>query len=117
MKQYSPPFLLRSLMFVPAHNERLLASAARSEADVLLLDLEDSVQTDEYKQIARNNIIARVQQNEFANYHIFPRVNDRESGQLFSSLTVLCIRKPKKVKIFILLINYWRQLNRNADMK
>ena len=32
---------MRSLMFVPGHNERLLNSAARSEADVLLLDIED----------------------------------------------------------------------------
>ena len=35
--------LFRSLMFVPAHNERLLNSASRSNADVLLLDIEDSV--------------------------------------------------------------------------
>lgn len=31
--------LFRSLMFVPAHNERLLNSASRSNADVLLLDI------------------------------------------------------------------------------
>ena len=36
-------YLLRSLMFVPGHNERLLSSAARSVADVFLLDIEDSV--------------------------------------------------------------------------
>ena len=29
-------YLLRSLMFVPAHNERLMLSAAKSDADVLL---------------------------------------------------------------------------------
>jgi len=28
--------IMRSLMFVPGHNEKLLASAARSQADVLL---------------------------------------------------------------------------------
>ena len=31
--------LLRSLMFVPGHNEKLLESASRSDADVLLLDI------------------------------------------------------------------------------
>ena len=36
--------LFRSLMFVPAHNDRLMNSAARVNADVLLLDIEDSVQ-------------------------------------------------------------------------
>ncbi|HOQ49876.1 MAG TPA: aldolase/citrate lyase family protein, partial [Candidatus Kapabacteria bacterium] len=44
-------------MFVPGHNERLLNSAARSDADVLLLDIEDSVQPDENKQVARDTII------------------------------------------------------------
>ena len=48
--------LMRSLMFVPGHNERLLASASRSEADVLLLDIEDSVQPVANKQIARDMI-------------------------------------------------------------
>ena len=40
----SSQYLMRSLMFVPAHNERLMNSASRSNADVLLLDIEDSVQ-------------------------------------------------------------------------
>ena len=48
--------LFRSLMFVPAHNERLLNSASRSNADVLLLDIEDSVPGID-KQSARDNII------------------------------------------------------------
>ena len=37
-------FLMRSLLFVPGHNEKFLASASKSIADVLLLDIEDSVQ-------------------------------------------------------------------------
>ena len=42
-------FLTRSLMFVPAHNDRLMQSASRSNADILLLDIEDSVQPVENK--------------------------------------------------------------------
>ena len=54
------PYLLRSLMFVPAHTNRLLDSAARSQADVLLLDLEDSVPGAQNKQIAREqNLLNR----------------------------------------------------------
>ena len=30
-------------MFVPAHNQKLLDSAVKRDADVLLLDIEDSV--------------------------------------------------------------------------
>lgn len=85
------PFLMRSLMFVPAHNQHLLESSLRREADVLLLDIEDSVpQCD--KQTARDNI------KEFAKYIsetkekiVFARVNDRESGELLRDLYQLTI--------------------------
>ena len=84
-------FLLRSLMFVPAHNERLMQSAARSEADVLLLDLEDSVQPSENKEVAREKIKEWVTGNKFRNHKIFPRVKDRESGQLLKDIYQLTI--------------------------
>lgn len=85
-------FLTRSLMFVPAHNDRLMQSAARSNADVLLLDIEDSVQPVENKQIARNNIIKYIEEGVFANRIIFPRINDRESGQLLKDVTQIAIK-------------------------
>lgn len=85
-------YLLRSLMFVPAHNEKLLNSAAKSDADVLLFDIEDSVQPEVNKQIARDNIIDRVNRNLYDNFHIFPRINDRESGQLLKDLMQLTIK-------------------------
>lgn len=85
-------FLTRSLMFVPAHNDRLMQSAARSDADVLLLDIEDSVQPVENKQIARNNIIRYIEEGVFANRIIFPRINDRESGQLLKDVMQIAIK-------------------------
>lgn len=42
-------YLMRSLMFVPAHNDKLMESSLRRDADVLLLDIEDSVQPVENK--------------------------------------------------------------------
>lgn len=84
-------YLLRSLMFVPAHNDRLMDSAARSNADVLLFDIEDSVQPFTNKEIARDNIVKRVNQGQFDNYHVFPRINDRESGELLKDLMALTI--------------------------
>jgi citrate lyase subunit beta/citryl-CoA lyase len=79
-------------MFVPAHNDRFLDSAARSKADVLLLDLEDSVQPAENKQVAREKIIERITRGDFKNYHVFPRINDRESGHLLKDVTQLAIQ-------------------------
>jgi citrate lyase subunit beta/citryl-CoA lyase len=84
-------YLMRSLMFVPGHNERFLASAARSEADVLLLDIEDSVQPESNKQVARDNVVKWVNDGAFRNHLVFPRVNDRESGQLLKDLLQLAI--------------------------
>ena len=48
-------YLMRSLMFVPAHNQKLLDSSVKRDADVLLLDIEDSVPLLD-KQTARDNI-------------------------------------------------------------
>jgi len=84
-------YLLRSLMFVPAHNQRLLNSAVRVQADVLLLDVEDSVQPLINKQVARDNIIHYVTDGLFNNRIIFPRINDRESGELLKDLLQLTI--------------------------
>jgi len=75
-------YLMRSLMFVPAHNDRLMESATRVPADVLLLDIEDSVQPVENKEIARKNIVKYINEGRFKNRLVFPRINDRESGHL-----------------------------------
>lgn len=82
---------MRSLMFVPGHNEKLLNSASRSNADVLLLDLEDSVQPDNNKALAREKIVNYVSEDKFSNHLVFPRINDRESGQLLEDLRELTI--------------------------
>jgi citrate lyase subunit beta/citryl-CoA lyase len=84
-------YLMRSLMFVPAHNERLMNSAKNHSPDVFLLDLEDSVQPIENKKKARDHIVKYVQEGAFRNSLIFPRINDRESGELLKDLTSLTI--------------------------
>ena len=83
--------IMRSLMFVPGHNEKLLNSASRSDADVLLLDIEDSVQPESNKAVARQKIAEWVSSGKLANYYLFPRVNDRESGHLLKDIQALTI--------------------------
>lgn len=83
-------YLMRSLMFVPAHNQKLLDSSLRRDADVLLLDIEDSVPVVD-KQKARENIKLFVQRPEAQGRIIFPRVNDRESGELLKDLYQLTV--------------------------
>ena len=83
-------YLMRSLMFVPAHNQKLLDSSLKRDADVLLLDIEDSVPSTD-KQIARENIKNFVKRPEAKDKIIFPRVNDRESGELLKDAYQLSI--------------------------
>lgn len=84
-------YLMRSLMFVPAHNDKLMESSLRRNADVLLLDIEDSVQPVENKQVARDNIIQYAKEGKFDDRIVFPRVNDRESGHLLQDVYQLTI--------------------------
>mgnify|MGYP002224983909 CR=1 FL=1 len=76
-------------MFVPAHNQKLLDSAVRRDADVLLLDIEDSV------PFAENSfpvtILRILLTSGFAWELLFPRVNDRESGELLRDAYQLTI--------------------------
>lgn len=90
MNKMGETFLMRSLMFVPAHNQRLLDSAIRRDADVLLLDVEDSVPVFD-KQLARDNIKSFVQRDDLNGKLVFPRINDRESGELLKDLTQLTV--------------------------
>lgn len=83
-------YLMRSLMFVPAHNNKLLDSALRRNADVLLLDIEDSVPPVD-KQKSRDNIKEFIKRPEAKGKLIFPRVNDRESGELLKDAYQLTI--------------------------
>ena len=84
-------YLLRTMMFVPGHNERLLLSASRSKADALILDLEDSVLPVANKQMARKMILEKVNADLFKNYYLFPRINDRESGFLLKDVHSLTV--------------------------
>lgn len=86
----SQTYLMRSLMFVPAHNTRLLDSSLKRDADALLLDIEDSVPPVD-KQTARDNILEFIRRPETQGKVIFPRVNDRESGELLKDLYQLTV--------------------------
>lgn len=84
-------YLLRSLMFVPGHNETMLTEAASSAADALLPDLEDSVQPAVNKTVARRTVVEKVRSGAFSGFHVFPRINDRESGCLLKDVMALTI--------------------------
>ena len=56
-----------------------------------MLDLEDSVQPLKNKQVARDKIVQYVRDGLFRDHILFPRINDRESGQLLKDVYQLAI--------------------------
>ena len=76
---------------MPAHNTRLMNKAVTTNADVLLPDIEDSVLPHENKQVARDKIKQMLSEGAFKHHRVFPRVNDRESGELLKDVYQLCV--------------------------
>jgi citrate lyase subunit beta/citryl-CoA lyase len=82
---------MRSLLFVPADSERKIARAASSEADVVILDLEDSVAAPakpEARRIAAA-VLARCRDKI-----LFVRVNSFQSGHLETDLEAIGSARP-----------------------
>lgn len=66
---------MRSFMFLPAHNKRYIDKALDSEADAIILDLEDAVPPSEREE-ARNNIIGYDKNGMLAERkNVFVRIN------------------------------------------
>jgi citrate lyase subunit beta / citryl-CoA lyase len=77
--------LMRSILTVPANVERFLRKAPESGADIVCLDLEDSVPPGE-KEAARSSAVAAVRELAAAGRAVFVRVNSLESGLLEDDL-------------------------------
>ncbi|MGW4720269.1 aldolase/citrate lyase family protein [Nocardia sp. NPDC004260] len=76
----APP---RSYLFVPASNERLLSSARTVAADMIIIDLEDSVPSyEEEKRIARQRAISAITSGDWSTRRLSVRVNAWESPWL-----------------------------------
>lgn len=84
-------FVLRTMLFVPAHKYELIEKAARSAADALVLDLEDSCQPDSNKPLGRENIVKALHEDIFGKKRIFVRINPRQTGFMFDDLCAVAI--------------------------
>ena len=73
--------LFRSLVFVPGNNSRFLEKAKSLTADIVCLDLEDSV-PDKEKSKARKLIKNALKQRKLYSTNIYVRTNSPESGKI-----------------------------------
>lgn len=93
--------MIRSWLFVPADSERKLARAAGTEADALVLDLEDSV-LPARKPLARDMMRSHLDQVEQRS-RWWVRVNSLSSGELLTDLVAAVPARPAGIllpKIF-----------------
>lgn len=71
--------LLRSMLFVPANNWRLIQSAKEEKPDAIILDLEDAVPIDD-KETARWFVADAVRLLKEAGHNVVVRVNGLTTG-------------------------------------
>jgi citrate lyase subunit beta/citryl-CoA lyase len=79
---------LRSLLFVPGDSERKFDKAARSGADALILDLEDSVAPSN-KNAARELAARLLDRRDERDWSSFVRVNALDSGLMLDDLAAV----------------------------
>lgn len=84
--------MMKSILFVPADNERKLAKAVSCGADALAFDLEDSVLPDR-KPLARSLLVEYLK-TYAGTSEAWIRVNDLASGELLSDLAAVVASKP-----------------------
>lgn len=89
---------MRSLLFVPGDSERKLEKAFASAADVILIDLEDSVAAPN-KQAARDLTAATLRARPPTKALIYIRINDLTSGLVDSDLDATIAARPDGVML------------------
>jgi len=89
---------MRSLLFVPADSERKLEKALASGADVLILDLEDSVSADA-KPRAREIATAFLRAKGGSAPTLFVRINDLRSGLADADLDAVMAAGPAGIML------------------
>jgi len=80
-----PPRLNRSTLAVPGSNPRFIEKAAKSEADIIFFDLEDSVSPDKKAQ-ARKDVIAALNDLDFGHKSVSVRINGLDTHYMYRDL-------------------------------
>lgn len=103
---------LRSLLFVPGDSEKKFAKAKDVGADVLILDLEDSV-APSMKEAARAQVASFLDDGSPRDWSFFVRVNPFDTGMTFDDLAAVV--KPGLDGLLIPKANGAADIQRIAD--
>src|SRR5215470_5608935 len=83
---------MRSLLFVPGDSEKKLTKSLGSGADVLILDLEDSVVAE--RKAAARTITAEFLEARNGTAKLYVRVNPLASGLVLADLAAVVVARP-----------------------
>lgn len=89
---------MRSLLFVPADSEKKLTKAPTCGADVLIVDLEDSISA-ENKTAARHQAAEFIKSHRSAGYKIHVRINGFASGLVEADLDTIVPAGPDAIML------------------
>jgi malyl-CoA/(S)-citramalyl-CoA lyase len=100
-----PAFRLqRSSLFVPATSERFFAKGAASEADGIILDLEDAVAPDKKEQ-AREAAVRALNEVDWGHKNMAARINGLESAITYQDVIALAENCPRLDLIVLPMVN------------
>ena len=88
----------RSVLYMPASNERALEKAKGLPVDGLILDLEDAVGPD-HKEVARENACAAAASGEYGHREVTIRVNGAGTQWHDADLAAACAAGPDAVVV------------------
>ena len=93
--------LNRSELAVPGSNPRFIEKAAKSNADVIFFDLEDSVTADSKEQ-ARNNVIQALNELDFGSKSLSVRINGLDTQYMYRDLVDLVEQAGHKLDLLLI---------------
>lgn len=92
--EQATPRLQRSELAVPGSNPKFFEKAAKSEADVLFLDLEDSIAPDE-KDSARKNVVAALNEIDWGTKTMLVRINGLDTHYMYKDVVDVVENCPR----------------------
>ena len=92
---------MRSILSVPGHIEKMHHKASNCNADVIMLDLEDSVPLPE-KKAARNQVIKSLNSIDWHNKTITVRINAIDSPFAYKEITDIIENAGKQVESIVI---------------
>ena len=99
--EQAPARLTRSELAVPGSNPTFMEKAAKSNADVVFLDLEDAVAPDD-KAPARKNIIAALNDLDWSGKTVSIRINGLDTHYMYRDLVEILEGAPGKLDLIMI---------------